>query len=207
LHITGSPAGPANQYCAVNTVSATRQPRTRQHRQRILLDEKIIRNHSSSRPSAHCPPRRQEYSPGLSTTATCRAAGGRDGPGAGVARRADQGGQVEGDQVGDDQQQPGEPGVQPVRPGAKADDAGPGAGRYRAGGREGAGSGRWAAQQPAESLLGEDLADPRAAWTSPDRRQRRADRRWTHPPVLAVTCGDHGLLPALPDGATVSGVT
>ena len=42
------------------------------------------------------------------------AAGGRDGCGAGVARRVHQGRQVEGDQVGNGQQQPGEPGVGPA---------------------------------------------------------------------------------------------
>jgi hypothetical protein len=87
-------------------------------------------------------------------------AGGGDDARAGVASRPGQGGQVQGDQVGQDQQQPGPHGVQPLRPGIPADDLGPGQVRVAAGsGRRDAGLGFWAAQQAAEPLLGEDLPD------------------------------------------------
>ena len=104
------------------------------------------------------------------------AAGGRDGCGAGVARRVHQGRQVEGDQVGNGQQQPGEPGVGPAREGGEVDDAGPGqVGVAASGGRADAGFRRGAAQQPAEALLGQDLADPGAVQRGPLGGQPGAD--------------------------------
>jgi hypothetical protein len=84
----------------------------------------------------------------------------RDRGGAGVAGLADQGGQVEGDQVGNDQQQAGEPGVGAGREGAEVDEAGAGQRGLSAGGaRRGALLRLRAAKQPAGSFLGEDLAD------------------------------------------------
>ena len=75
----------------------------------------------------------------------------------------DQGGQVQGDQVGDGQQQPGQPGLGAGGDGGEVDDGGPGQlGVPAGGGGAGAGLGRGAAQQPAEPLLGEDLPDPGA---------------------------------------------
>ena len=104
------------------------------------------------------------------------AAGGRDGCRARVAGRAGQAGQVEGDQVGDGQQQPGEPGIQPARPAGEVDDGGPGQVRVAAGGgRGGAGLGRGAAQQAAEAFLGEDLADPGAVQRGSPGGQPGAD--------------------------------
>jgi hypothetical protein len=52
--------------------------------------------------------------------------GGGHDPGAGVARRADQGGQVEGDQVGHQQQQPRPVGVEPLWAGGEVQRGGPG---------------------------------------------------------------------------------
>src|SRR6266699_3424411 len=49
-----------------------------------------------------------------------------DDAGAGVAGLADQVGQVQGGQVGDDQQQPGPGGVQPMGPGGQVQHRGPG---------------------------------------------------------------------------------
>jgi len=46
-------------------------------------------------------------------------AGGGDDAGAGVAGVVGEGGQVEGDQVGDDEQEPGHPGVHAGRPGGE----------------------------------------------------------------------------------------
>ena len=88
--------------------------------------------------------------------------GGDDG-GAGVAGRCDQGGQVQGDQVGDGQQQTGQPGLGAGGERGEVDDRGAGQlGVPAGGGRAGAGLGRGAAQQPAEAFLGEDLPDPGA---------------------------------------------
>ncbi len=85
---------------------------------------------------------------------------GGDDPRAGVARGGDQGGQVQGDQVGDDQQQPGHAGVRPGGPVIEVDHRGRGQGGVAAGRvRRGAGLGLRVAQQPAEAFLGEDLPD------------------------------------------------
>ncbi len=87
---------------------------------------------------------------------------GGDDPGAWVASCADQGGQVQGHQVGDGQQQPCLRGLQPVRPGGQVDDPGRGqAGVPAGGGRGDAGLRIGAAQQPPEPLLGQDLTDRR----------------------------------------------
>ena len=83
-----------------------------------------------------------------------------DDPGAGVAGRRGQGGQVQRHQVRDGEQQPGPGAVQPVRPGTEVDDPAAGQVRVAAGGGRGdAGLGLRAAQQPPEPLLGEDLRD------------------------------------------------
>ena len=83
-----------------------------------------------------------------------------DDPGAGVAGAAGQGGQVQVHQVGDDQQQPGPGGIELGRPGVKVDDRCPGQARVAArGARRDAFGWLRAAYQPAEPLLGEDLAD------------------------------------------------
>jgi len=87
-------------------------------------------------------------------------AGGGDGRRAGVAGRADQGRQVEGDQVGDHQQQAGQARLGAGRERGEVDDGRPGQVSVAAGGRRaGAGLGGGAAQQSAEALLGEDLPD------------------------------------------------
>ena len=86
-------------------------------------------------------------------------AGGGHDPGAGVAGAADQGGQVQGDQVGHQQQQPGPVGVEPLGLGGEVQRCGSGQpGVAARGRRRGAGVGVGGAQQPPESLLGEDLA-------------------------------------------------
>ncbi len=82
----------------------------------------------------------------------------RDGRGARVAGPGDQRRQVEGDQVGDGQQQPGQAGLGAGGERTEVDDARGGqAGVAAGGGRAGAGLGRGTAQQPAEALLREDL--------------------------------------------------
>ena len=82
-------------------------------------------------------------------------AGGGHHPGAGVAGRRDQGGQVEGDQVGDQQQQPGLGRVAPVGPGGEVQGGGAGQpGVAARGGRRGGGLLGRVAQQPAEAFLG-----------------------------------------------------
>jgi hypothetical protein len=87
-------------------------------------------------------------------------AGGGDDSGGGVAGRADQASQVQGHQVGQHQQQPGPGRVQPMRPGIEVQHGSPWQAGVAAGGGRGGALGRgWAAQQPAEPLLGEDLAD------------------------------------------------
>ena len=74
--------------------------------------------------------------------------------------RGSQRGQVEGDQVGDGQQQPGHGGVRAAGQGGEVGD---GRGWQRGvpagGGRADAGPGRGAAQQPPESFLAQDVAD------------------------------------------------
>jgi hypothetical protein len=73
-------------------------------------------------------------------------------------------GHVEGDQVGDGQQQPGHGGVDALGPGGEVDDGGGRqSGVAAGGGRADAGPGLGAAQQPAESFLAQDVADGRAA--------------------------------------------
>ena len=100
----------------------------------------------------------------------------RDDRGARIPGRAGQGGQVQGDQVGDGQQQPGQPGLGAGGEGGEVDDRGPGQlGVPAGGGRAGAGLGRGAAQQPAEALLGEDLPDPGAVERGPLGAQPGAD--------------------------------
>ncbi len=99
-----------------------------------------------------------------------------DDAGARVARRGGQGGQVQGGQVGQDEQQPGAYGVQLPGPGAEVDDRRPGQGRVAAvGGRRGAGLRLGAADQPAEPLLGEDLADAGAVQRRAPGGQPRGD--------------------------------
>jgi len=85
---------------------------------------------------------------------------GGDDPGAGVAGRGGQRGQVQGHQVRDRQQQPGPDCLHPARPGGEVQDlrrrqvrVPPGGGRGDAGLRLGA------AQQPPEPFLREDLPD------------------------------------------------
>ena len=100
----------------------------------------------------------------------------RDDGGAGVAGRRDQGGQVQGDQVGQCEQQAGQPGLGAGRDGGEVEDRGPGQpGVPPGGGRAGAGLGRGAAQQPAEPLLGQDLPDPGAVERSALGAQPGAD--------------------------------
>ncbi len=90
--------------------------------------------------------------------------GGGDLPGGGVAGGGDHRGQVEGDQVGDGQQQPGHGGVDALGPGVKVDDGGGRqSGVAAGGGRADAGLRPGAAQQPAESFLAQDVADGGAA--------------------------------------------
>jgi hypothetical protein len=90
-------------------------------------------------------------------------AGRGDDPGAGVAGRGGQGGQVQVHQVRDDEQQPGPDGVQPGRPGGEVDHLGARQAGVPAGcGRADAGLGLGAADQPPESFLGQDLPDRRA---------------------------------------------
>lgn len=99
-----------------------------------------------------------------------------DDPGAGVAGLGGQRGQVQGDQVGDGQQQPGPGRVQPPRPGGDVQDLGRGQVRVPAGGgRAGAGLGLRAAQQPAEPLPGEDLRDRGAVQRGALRRRPGGD--------------------------------
>ncbi len=103
-------------------------------------------------------------------------AGGGDLPGAGVAGRGGHRGQVEGDQVGDGQQQPGHGGVGAAWQGGEVDDRGGGQpGVAAGGGRADAGEGLGAAQQPAESFLAQDVADGGAAQGGPLQRQPGAD--------------------------------
>ena len=100
-----------------------------------------------------------------------QVAGGGDRLGAGVASRGDQRGQVEGDQVGDGQQQPGHGGVGVCGQGGEVGDGGgrqPGV--AAGGGRAGAGLGRGAAQQPGEPFLAQDVADGGAAQRGSLRR-------------------------------------
>ena len=100
----------------------------------------------------------------------------RDDRGARIPGLAGQGGQVQGYQVGDGQQQPGQPGLGAGGEGGEVDDRGPGQlGVPAGGGRAGAGLGRGAAQQPAEALLGEDLPDPGAVERGPLGAQPGAD--------------------------------
>jgi hypothetical protein len=88
---------------------------------------------------------------------------GGDDPRVRVARGSDQGRQVQGDQVRDDQQQPGHAGIRPGGPVIEIDHRGPGQGGVAAGRRRrGAGLGLGVAQQAAEAFFGEDLADGRA---------------------------------------------
>jgi len=100
----------------------------------------------------------------------------RDGRGARVAGPGDQGRQVEGDQVGDGQQQPGQAGPGAGGERTEVDDARGGqAGVAAGGGRAGAGLGRGTAQQPAEALLREDLPDAGAVQAGSLRGQPGAD--------------------------------
>ena len=87
----------------------------------------------------------------------------RDHPGAGVAGRPRQGGQVQGDQVGDGEQQTGEPGGGRGGEGGEVDDLGGGQFCVPPGGAGAdAGLGLGVAQQPPEAFLGQDLPDPGA---------------------------------------------
>ena len=86
-----------------------------------------------------------------------------DDAGAGVAGLAGQGGQVQGDQLGDGEQQPGEPGAGRAGERGEVDDLGGGKVRGPPGGGwADAGLGLGVAQQPAEALLGQELSDPGA---------------------------------------------
>ena len=105
-----------------------------------------------------------------------QVAGGGDRLGTGVAGRADQGGQVEGDQVGNGQQQPGHGGVRPAGEGGEVDDGGgPHRGVPAGGGRAGAGQRLGAAHQLAESFLAQDVADGGAAQRGPFLAEPGAD--------------------------------
>jgi hypothetical protein len=125
------------------------------------------------------------------------AADRRDRGGAGVAGGRHQGGQVQGDQVGDDQQQPGEPGVEPFGQGGEVDDGGAGEGRVPAGGgRRGAGLAGGRAVEPAEALLGEDRADAGPVQRDALGRQGGADL--VHRLALAAQFDDAGAGGVLP---------
>ena len=101
---------------------------------------------------------------------------GRDDGGAGVAGGPGQGGQVQGYQVGQRQQQAGQAGLGAGGERGEVDDRGAGQPGVPPGGRRaGAGHGRGAAQQAAEALLGEDLADAGAVERGSPGAQPGAD--------------------------------
>src|SRR5258706_11591729 len=105
-----------------------------------------------------------------------QVAGRGDRPGAGVPGALYQAGQVEGDQAGDGQQQPGHSGVGAAGQGVKIDDGGGGQGGGPAGGcRADAGLRLGAAPQPAESFPAQDGADAGAAGGGAPAAQPGAD--------------------------------
>ena len=96
--------------------------------------------------------------------------------GARVAGGAGHAGKVEGDQVGDGQQQAGHRGVRVGGEGAEVDPRGPGQpGVAAGGGRAGALLRFGVAQQPAEPFLGQDLPDAGAVQRCALHRQPGAD--------------------------------
>jgi hypothetical protein len=87
---------------------------------------------------------------------------------AGIARSTDQARKVEGDQVGEHEQQPGSDGVKAFWPGGKADQLRPGQLRVTPWGRRTDAPCRFGpTQQPAEAFFGQDLCDRGAIERSP----------------------------------------